>query len=86
MSKTAPVLNEHSSEDNHVTNEAISSGSPVLPIGILSTMYSTCFGVRFSTIRVLITAGVIQLTVIPVVANSLPTDFVSPITAAFDAE
>ena len=55
---------------------ATSSGSPIRPIGIRSTMYSTCSCVMPSRIGVSITAGATQLTITPVRATSFPIAFV----------
>jgi hypothetical protein len=45
-----------------------------------------CSWLIWSSIGVAITAGATQLTSTPVVARSLPMDFVIPITAALLAE
>ena len=79
------MLKEHSSEDNQHTIAATSSGCPIRPSGILDTIYSLCASVTWLSIFVSITAGVIQLTKIPVLANSLPSERVKAITPAFDA-
>ena len=42
MSYVAPVENEHSSLASQQTSAATSSAAPMRPIGIRSTMYSTC--------------------------------------------
>ena len=47
-------------------------------------MKSMCCCVIWSKIAVRTAAGVTQLTTMPVFASSLPSDFVRPITAAFD--
>ena len=47
MSKTAPVLKEHSEEESHATMAATSPTSTVRPIGMRSTMYCTCSGVSW---------------------------------------
>ena len=49
-------------------------------------MYASTSGVFVAFIGVSITAGAIALTRTPVVASSLPSDLVRPITAALDAE
>ena len=49
-------------------------------------MYETCSSDICPSIGVLITAGAIAFTRIPVPATSLPIAFVRPITAAFDDE
>ncbi len=49
-------------------------------------MYSRCSSESSPSIGVMITAGAMQLTRIPLPATSLPIDFVIPITAAFDEE
>ena len=48
-------------------------------------MKSMCCCVIWSKIAVRTAAGVTQFTQMPVFASSLPSDFVRPITAAFDA-
>ena len=48
-------------------------------------MKSMCCCVIWSKMPVRTAAGVTQLTRMPVLASSLPSDLVSPITAAFDA-
>ncbi len=58
---------------------------PKRPIGIFDSMKSMCCCVIWSKIAVRTAAGVTQLTRMPVFASSLPSDLVSPITAAFDA-
>ena len=45
-----------------------------------------CCCVIWSKIAVLAAAGVMQLTAMSWLASSLPSDFVSAITPAFDAE
>ncbi len=48
-------------------------------------MKSTCCCVIWSKIAVRAAAGVMALTVMLLFANSLPSDFVSPMTPAFEA-
>ena len=86
MSYVAPVENEHSSLASQQTNAATSSARPILPIGIRSTMYSTCACETPSRMGVSITAGATQLTTTPVRARSLPIALVSAMTAALEAE
>ena len=57
---------------------------PKRPIGIFDSMKSMCCCDIWSKIAVRTAAGVTQLTRMPVFASSLPSDFVSPMTAAFD--
>ena len=80
-SNTAPVENEHSSLASQQTSAAISSTVPKRPIGIFDSMKSMCCCDIWSKIAVRTAAGVTQLTRMPVFASSLPSDFVSPITA-----
>src|SRR5690242_20502200 len=86
QSNTAPVVKEHSSLASQVIRAAISSTVPKRPIGILDSMKSMCSCVIWSKIAVRTAAGVTQFTVILVLASSLPSDFVRPITAALEAE
>ena len=67
------------------TSDAISSTVPKRPMGIFDSMKSMCCCVIWSKIAVRTAAGVTQLTRMPVEASSLPSDFVSAMTAAFDA-
>ena len=84
-SNTAPVVNEHSSDASQHTIDAISSTVPKRPIGIFDSMKSMCCCVIWSKMAVFTAAGVTQLTRMSVFASSLPSDFVRPMTAAFDA-
>ena len=82
MWNTPPVENEHSSEDSQATSAAISSTSTKRPSGIFDSMWSIWASVIWAKMSVRATAGVTQLTRIPIPASSLPSDFVSPITLA----
>src|SRR4051794_4102646 len=84
-SNTPPVVNEQSSEHSHATSAAASAVFPNRPIGIFDRMYSTCCGVICLRMSVSITAGVMQFTRIPLVASSLPSALVNPITPALAA-
>ncbi|MND04503.1 hypothetical protein D3C83_248090 [compost metagenome] len=55
-------------------------------IGIFDSMYWMCCSVIWLNSSVLTTAGATQFTSTPVVASSLPSDLVRPMTPAFDAE
>ena len=55
-------------------------------MGIFDSMKSICDWLICSNSGVRTAAGVTQLTRISLLASSLPSDLVSPITAAFDAE
>ena len=79
------MLNEHSSLASQQTSEVASSTVPNLPSGIFDSMNSMCCCGHLIEQGVLIAAGVMQLTRMPVVAVSLPSDLVSAITAALDA-
>jgi hypothetical protein len=59
---------------------------PKRSIGIFESMYWMCCSVICWKISVLTAAGVMQLTRMPVLASYLPSDLVSAITAAFEAE
>jgi len=83
-SNTAPVENEHSSLASQQISAAISCTAPKRPIGIFDSMKSMCCCDIWSKMAVRTAAGVTQFTRIPVFASSLPSDFVSPITPAFD--
>src|SRR6266850_529631 len=85
MSNTAPVENEQSAEASQHTSAAISSTCTKRPIGILDSMYWICFSVIWSKIAVF-AAGVTQFTSTPDCASSLPSDLVSAITPALEAE
>ena len=86
MSYTAPVEKLHLSEASQATSSATSSGRPSRRIGMRLVMYSSTSGVLVAFMGVSMTAGAIALTRTPLVASSLPSDFVSPITAALVAE
>src|SRR6266850_6121340 len=86
MSNTAPVENEQSSDASQQTNDAISSTFTKRPIGILDSMNWMNCSVICSKIAVFAAAGVTQLTSTPDCASSLPSDLVSAITPALDAE
>jgi hypothetical protein len=79
------VENEQSSLASQHTIAAISSTVPKRPSGIFESMKSMCCCDIWSKIAVRTAAGVTQLARMPVLASSLPSDLVSPITAAFDA-
>src|SRR5439155_11164729 len=85
-SYTAPVENEHSSEDSHATSAATSSGLPTRPIGIFATSMSTVERSICWSSSVPITAGATALTRIPWVATSLASALVSPMTPALAVE
>src|SRR2546422_6446089 len=86
MSNTAPVENEQSAEASQHTSAAISSTCTKRLIGILDSMYWMCFSVIWSKIAVFAAAGVTQFTSTPDCASSLPSDLVSEMTPALDAE
>src|SRR5712664_877079 len=86
MSNTAPVENEQSAEASQHTSAAISSTWTKRPIGILESMYLMCVSVIWSKIAVFAAAGVTQFTRTPDWASSLPSDLVSEMTPALDAE
>src|ERR1700716_3055025 len=86
MSNTAPVENEQSAEASQHTSAAISSTCTKRPIGILESMYLMCASVIWSKIAVFAAAGVKQFTSTPDCASSLPSDLVSEMTPALDAE
>src|SRR3954464_705379 len=86
MSNTAPVENVQSPDASQHTSAAISPTSTKRPCGILESMYWMCCSVIWSKIAVLAAAGVTQLTSTPVCASSLPSDLVSEMTPAFEAE
>ena len=56
------------------------------PRGIFDSMKLTCSSVIWSKMRVRAAAGVIVFTAMSWPASSLPSDLVSPITAALEAE
>jgi hypothetical protein len=76
---------EFSSESIQATMAAISCNSAKRSLGIRTRMYSMNSGVRESRIFVLAVVGVMQLTAIPVLASSLPSDLVSPMMPALAA-
>src|SRR2546423_10824817 len=86
MSKTAPVENEQSADASQQTSEATSSTLTKRFIGIFDSMYWMCSSVIWSKIAVFAAAGVTQFTRTPLRASSLPSDFVSEMTPAFEAE
>src|SRR5207249_9888360 len=86
MSNTAPVENEQSAEASQHTSAAISSTCTKRLIGILDSMYWVCCSVIWSKIAVFAAAGVTQFTRTPDCASSLPSDLVSEMTPALDAE
>ena len=85
MSNTAPVEKPQSSDASQATIAASSSTSTKRPFGIFDSMKSMCCWEIWSKIAVLTAAGVTQLTRMPDFASSLPSDFVSAMTPAFDA-
>jgi hypothetical protein len=85
MSNTAPVEKEHASEANQQTNSAISSTCTKRSIGIFDRIQAICCGVICLKISVSAAAGVTQFAKTPLPANSLPSDFVSPIKPALEA-
>src|SRR5271166_1068592 len=64
ISKTAPVVNEHSAELQNAASDAISSTSTKRPFGILESMKSMCCLVICAKSAVRAAAGVMQFTVI----------------------
>src|SRR5262249_25237583 len=86
MSNTAPVVNEQSAEAQKAASAAISSTSTNRPRGIFDSMKSMCSWVIWSKIAVLAAAGVMAFTAMSLSASSLPSDLVSAISAAFEAE
>jgi short-subunit dehydrogenase len=71
--------------DEKATQLAISSGLPMLPIGIFFNIISFCSSANASVIGLSMNPGAIQLTVIPLEANSNAKDLCKPIVPAFDA-
>src|SRR6185437_15320042 len=86
MSNTAPVVKEQSDEAQKAANAAISSTVTNRPRGIFDNMKSICSCVIWSKIAVFAAAGVMQLTEMSFEASSLPSDLVSAMRPAFDAE
>src|SRR3989454_11606604 len=86
MSNTAPVENEQSAEARQDTRSALASTCTKRLIVILDSMYWMCFSVIWSKIAVFAAAGVTQFTSTPDCASSLPSDLVSEMTPALDAE
>src|SRR6476661_6433563 len=86
MSNTPAVENEQSSLASQHTSAATSSTLTKRFIGIFESMYWMWLSVICSKIAVLAAAGVTQFTSTPDCANSLPSDLVSEITPALDAE
>src|ERR1700712_3751367 len=86
ISNTAPVENAQSDDDSHATMAASSSTGTKRPFGIFDSMKAICVCVIWSKIAVLAAAGVTAFTAMSYAANSLPSDFVSAMTPAFDAE
>ena len=86
MSYTAPVEKLTAGEHSHATSSATSSARPNRPIGVSDWERARIAGSVAAFIGVSTAAGATALTSTPVVASSLPSDFVSAITAAFDAE
>src|SRR5712664_3626384 len=86
MSNTAPVENEQSEEASQHASAAISSTCTKRASGILDSMYWMCVSVIWSKIAVFAAAGVTQFTSTPDCASSLPSDLVSEMTPALDAE
>src|SRR3982751_2058980 len=86
MSNTAPVENEQSGDASQQTSEAISSTLTKRFIGIFDSMYWMCSSVIWSKIAVFAAAGVTQFTSTPLWASSLPSDLVSEMTPALEAE
>ena len=81
-----PVVNEQSLDAQKAARLAISSTVTKRPRGIFDNMKSMCSCVIWSKIAVFAAAGVMQLTDMSCAASSLPSDFVSAITPAFEAE
>ena len=79
------MVKEFSADTSHATMAATSSTSRKRLRGIFESMYSMCAGVHCSRMAVLAAAGVMQLTEMSKPASSLPSDFVSAMTPAFDA-
>src|ERR1700733_776914 len=86
MSNTAPVENEQSSEASQAASAASSSTRTKRFFGIFDSMKSIWACVIWSKIAVLAAAGVTALTMMLYAASSLPSDFVSAIRPAFEAE
>ena len=72
------------SEAKNATAAAISSGLPILPSGML--FKSGLLSPRFSVMSVWIKPGATALQVMPREASSRATDFVRPMTPAFEAD
>ena len=64
---------------------AMSSGSPILPAGILLISGCIIWSGNLATMSVRMIPGATALTRILSLASSLARDFVSPFTAYFDA-
>ena len=82
----APVETAQSSDASHATMAASSSTSTKRFFGIFDSMKLICSCVIWSKIAVLAAAGVTALTRMSCCANSLPSDLVSAIRPAFEAE
>src|ERR1700683_1744616 len=82
-SNAAPGVNEFSALASQQIMDAASSSSSIRPRGIFETIMARKSGAWLKAKVVLATAGVTQLTPILYAASSLPSDFVSAITAAF---
>jgi hypothetical protein len=80
------VVNEFSFVQSQAIMLAASSTSRNRPRGIFDSMKSMCAWLIWSKMRVRAAAGVTQLTAMSLPACSLPSDFVSAITAALEAE
>ena len=81
----APVANEHSSLASQQVVLATSCGSTKRFMGIFESMYSMCSVFICENISVFAAAGDTQLTRMFFVASSLPKDFVSAMSPAFEA-
>jgi hypothetical protein len=86
MSNTAPVEKAQSSEASQATMAASSWTSTKRPFGIFDSMKSMCVCVIWSKIAVFAAAGVTALTRMSWAASSLPSDLVSAIRPALEAE
>ncbi len=84
--RICPVINEDFSSARKSIALATSSGVPILPTGVSSLRTSSVSLSNPLFIGVSITPGATAFTVMPDGATSLARAFVSPITAAFDAE
>jgi len=85
-SYTAPVEKLTADDDSQEISSAISSAFPIRAIGVKDCERARMAGSVPAFIGLSTAAGAIALTSTPVVATSLPSDFVSATTAALDAE